>query len=284
MGTESGAKRAPSPALMRATGLSKRYVQARPFSRTRAVVNALAGVDLEIPRYGITAIVGESGSGKSTLAACLGLLEAPDEGAIGFDGNEICRDDRRTLALLRSRIQMIFQDSAGAMNPWFSAAQVIEEPLEIQRRVRGHQLRARACELMEEVGLSADWADRPCMQFSGGQKQRLAIARAISLQPEFLILDEALSGLDLITQAQILDLLLDLQQKRCLTYLVISHDLGVVKHIADFIVVMQNGRVVEQGPRGEILERSRHGHTRQLLEAAQLIDISFQSMEKGKQR
>src|ERR1700730_5600836 len=214
MGTEQATKRALKQALVRANGLSKRYAQRGPFLRTGFVIEALRDVDLEIQPRCLTALVGESGSGKSTLASCMAMLEKPDAGEIWFEGNEISRCDADGLASLRPKIQMVFQDSAGALNPGFSAAQIIAEPLEIQRRASGKKLRTRACELMEEVGLSADWADRSPLQLSGGQRQRLAIARAIALQPSFLILDESLSGLDLITQAQILNLLLDLQANR----------------------------------------------------------------------
>ncbi len=282
MGTESATKRAMTPALVRASSLSKSYEQRRPFSRTQLVVDALVEVDLEIPRHCFTAVVGESGSGKSTLAACLALLETPDRGEIWFEGKEVSRLDSRQLATVRPRIQMVFQDSAGALNPRFSAAQIIEEPLEIQRRASGQALRSRTCELMEEVGLSADWADRPSLQFSGGQRQRLAIARALALQPEFLILDEALSGLDLITQAQILNLLVDLQQAHALTYLLISHDLGLVGQIADFIVVMQRGRVVEYGSRIDVLDHPQHEHTRQLVDCEQRIERAFCSTGRAR--
>lgn len=270
------------PALVRARSLSKSYEQRRPFSRTQLVVDALVEIDLEIPRQCLTALVGESGSGKSTLAACLALLEKPDQGDIWFEGEEVSRLDSRQLAAVRSRIQMVFQDSAGALNPRFSAAQVIAEPLEIQHRAFGPELRSRTCALMEEVGLSADWANRPTLQFSGGQRQRLAIARALALEPEFLILDEALSGLDLITQAQILNLLLGLQQTHALTYLLISHDLGLVGQIADFIVVMQRGRVVEYGSRIDLLDHPQHEHTRQLLDCEQRIESAFCSTGRAR--
>jgi ABC-type glutathione transport system ATPase component len=275
MGTESATKRATTPALVRARSLSKSYEHRGPFSRTQLVVDALVEVDIEIQRQCFTALVGESGSGKSTLAACLALLEKPDRGEIWFEGKEVSRLDSRQLAAVRPRIQMVFQDSAGALNPRFSAAQMIEEPLEIQHRARGRQLHSRACELMEEVGLSADWADRPSLQFSGGQRQRLAIARALALQPDFLILDEALSGLDLITQAQILNLLVDLQQAHALTYLLVSHDLGLVGQIADFIVVMQRGRVVESGSRIDVLDHPQHEHTRQLVDCEHRMASAF---------
>src|SRR5438132_763909 len=188
MRTEQAVKRATKPALVRVGGLSKQYVQRGAFSRRKFVIDAVRGVDLEIQPRCLTALVGESGSGKSTLARCLAMLERPDRGEIWFDGEEISRRREHDLARLRPKIQMVFQDSAGALNPRFSAAQIIAEPLEIQARGSEKQLRRRACELMEEVGLSADWADRSALEFSGGQRQRLTIARAVALQPTLLIL------------------------------------------------------------------------------------------------
>jgi ABC-type glutathione transport system ATPase component len=245
------------------------------------VIDALSDVDLEIMPGCLTALVGESGSGKSTLASCLALLEKPDRGGIWFEGNEVSRCDPPELAALRPKIQMVFQDSAGALNPRFSAAQIIAEPLEIQGREAGKSLRRRACELMEEVGLSPDWADRRPLQFSGGQRQRLAIARAIALKPAFLILDESLSGLDLSTQAQILNLLLDLQDAHALTYLLISHDLSLVGQVADFVAVMQRGRIVEQGSRQDIFGRPEHAHTRELLSSCRVLESAFRTAQAG---
>jgi ABC-type glutathione transport system ATPase component len=279
MRTEQATKRTLKPALVRATGLSKNYAQPGLLFRAKFVMKALQDVDLEIQPQCLTALVGESGSGKSTLASCLAMLERPDAGEICFEGNEISHCDTRDLAALRPKIQMVFQDSAGALNPRFSAAQIVAEPLEIQRRESGKGLRSRACQLMEEVGLSADWADRSPLQFSGGQRQRLAIARAIALQPSFLILDESLSGLDLVTQAQILNLLVDLQTTRPLTYLLISHDLSLVGQVADYIAVMQKGRVVERGTRQQVFGSPQHAHTRELLACAQLLGSAFQDVE-----
>lgn len=277
MRNEQGANRAIKPALVRTSGLSKRYGQGGPFSRKKFVIDALTDVDLEIALGCVTALVGESGSGKSTLARCLGMLETPDRGEIWFEGNEISRWGPRKLAPLRPKIQMVFQDSAGALNPGFTAAEIIEEPLEVQRRESGRRLRARACELMEEVGLSPDWADRLPLEFSGGQRQRLAIARAIALKPACLILDESLSGLDLSTQAQILNLLLGLQTAHSLTYLLISHDLSLVGQVADFVAVMHQGRIVERGQRREVFTSPRHAHTRELLGSVRILESAFET-------
>ena len=281
MRTEQAVKRAAKPALVRVSGLSKQYVQRGAFSRRKFVIDAVRDVDLEIRPQCLTALVGESGSGKSTLARCLAMLERPDKGEIWFEGEEISRRRGRELASLRPKIQMVFQDSAGALNPRFSAAEIIAEPLEIQRRCGGDKLRKRASELMEEVGLSPDWADRRPLEFSGGQRQRLAIARAIALQPAFLILDESLSKLDLITQAQILQLLSGLQTRHNLTYLLICHDLTLVKRVADFVMVMQHGEIVERGTRQEVLNSPQHMHTRHLLSSVRDLESAFGDVHRG---
>jgi peptide/nickel transport system ATP-binding protein len=280
MGTEAAA-RAIKPALVKATALCKRYVQRAPFSRKKFVVDALTDVDLEIAPGCLTALVGESGSGKSTLASCLGMLEKPDRGEIWFEGSKVSFANSRELTALRPKIQMVFQDSAGALNPRFSAAQIIAEPLEIQGLESGARLRARACGLMEEVGLSPDAASRSPLEFSGGQRQRLAIARAIALKPTFLILDESLSGLDLATQAQILNLLLDLQTSHSLTYLLISHDLSLVGQVADFVAVMHHGKIVEQGNRQHVFSAPQHAHTKELLASVGLVEAAFRTAQAG---
>jgi len=279
MTAEQATKRAARPALVRVKGLHKRYVQRRAFSRSRFVVDALRNVDLELQPECLTALVGASGSGKSTLASCLAMLEKPDGGEIWFEGREISRCDARELIWLRPRIQMVFQDSAGALNPFFSAAQIVAEPLEVQRRESGRTLHQRACELMEEVGLSADWADRSPLEFSGGQRQRLAIARALALQPTLLILDESLSGLDLVTQAQILNLLADIRVTHSLTYLLITHDLSLVGQMADYIAVMHQGSIVEHGTRQRVFGSPQQAHTRKLLAATQDLESAFRAAQ-----
>jgi ABC-type glutathione transport system ATPase component len=262
-------------ALVKAVGLTKRYTQRAAFSGTKFVINALKDVDFEIQSNCVNALVGESGSGKSSLAACLALLEKPDSGEICFAGERVSGRTARELAVLRPQIQMVFQDSAGALNPRFSAARIIEEPLEIQRRASGGALRRQALELMEEVGLSPAWAGRSPLALSGGQRQRLAIARAIALQPALLILDESLSSLDLVTQAEILRLLVELRGRHNLTYLLISHDLSLVAEIADFVAVMYQGRIVEHGDRRQVFGGPQNPHTRELLALARSLEMNF---------
>jgi ABC-type glutathione transport system ATPase component len=282
MGTEATA-RAPKTALTRATALCKRYAQGG-ISGKRFTIDALSDVDLDLAPGCLTALVGGSGSGKSTLAKCLAMMETPDAGEIWFEGKTVWPGRSQDLARLRPKIQMVLQDSAGALNPRFSAAEVIAEPLEIQNLETGARLRARACELMAEVGLSPDWANRRPREFSGGQRQRLAIARALALKPTFLILDESLSGLDLSTQAQILNLLLDLQAAHSLTYLMISHDLTLVGQFADSIAVMHHGKIVERGSRQQVLGNPQHEHTRELVGAVRTLESAYRTAQAGSGR
>ena len=282
MGTEATA-RAPKTALVRTTALCKRYAQGG-ISGKRFTIDALSDVELDLAPGCLTALVGGSGSGKSTLAKCLAMLEKPDSGEIWFEGKTVWPGTERESARLRPMIQLVFQDSAGALNPRFSAAEVIAEPLEIQNLETGPRLRMRACELMAEVGLSPDWANRRPREFSGGQRQRLAIARAIALKPTFLILDESLSGLDLSTQAQILNLLLDLQAAHSLTYLLISHDLTLVGQVADSIAVMHHGKIVERGSRQQVLGSPQHPHTRELVGAVRTLEAAYRTAQAGSRR
>ena len=216
------------------------------------LVQAISQINFEIAAGQTLALVGASGCGKSTVARCITRLERPDSGHIWIDGTDIAKLGSRELFSFRSKIQMIFQDAITSMNSRFSAAEVIEEPLLIQGRCRAER-REIAKALIRDVALSPEWLDRPVMEFSGGQRQRLAIARALTLQPKLMVLDEALSGLDLSTQAQIANLLIDLQSKHSLTYLLISHEVGLVARMADDIAVMANGQIVEAGTVQQIL-------------------------------
>jgi ABC-type glutathione transport system ATPase component len=261
--------------LLRVKGLSKQYVRGGLW-RKRVPVAAVSCVDFEIPRGQTLALVGESGSGKSTVARCVTRLERPDSGEILIQGTDIAQLHPRDLVHFRSGIQMVFQDAVTSMNPRFSALEVIEEPLLIRARGghRGQGGRNRqgrrdlARGLMVEVGLSPDWMNRSILHFSGGQRQRLALARALALRPQLLVLDEALSGLDLSTQAQIANLLLDLQAAHSLTYLLISHDLALVARLADLIGVMSRGQTVEVGPTQQIVSSPKHAATKKLLASA----------------
>lgn len=260
--------------LLRVERLSKEYRQRRWYSRTAHSVIALESVDLTIYPGATYALVGESGSGKSTLARCLARLEEPSSGEIWFEGKSLLALSGRKMASVRTQIQLIFQDPATALNPRFCAAEIVAEPLRIQRRGTKNEQRERALALMEQVGLSRQSAARSPLEFSGGQRQRLAIARALTLEPKLLILDEALSGLDLSIQAQIVNLLLELQDSRSLAYLYISHDLSLVAHLADEVALMHQGKIVERGRPAELFGRPQHPHTCALLAAMPVAEPS----------
>ncbi len=278
LATNSSTNDAPIQSLLRVKGLCKGYVRGGLW-RKRVPVAAVRCVDFEIPRGQTLALVGESGSGKSTVARCVTRLETPDSGQILIQGTDISQLDSSELVPFRSGIQMVFQDAVTSMNPRFSALDVIDEPLLIRakgaqgsRKVEGGRNRQSrrdlARDLMVEVGLSPDWMNRSVLHFSGGQRQRLALARALALRPQLLVLDEALSGLDLSTQAQIANLLLDLQAAHSLTYLLISHDLALVTRLADVIGVMSEGQTVEVGPTQQIISSPNHAATKKLLASA----------------
>lgn len=212
------------------------------------------------------ALVGKSGSGKSTLARCLAGLEAPDSGEIWFQGTNFLSLRPSEFKLARREVQLVFQHSAAAMNPAFSALDAVAEPLRIggvPRKI-SHQ---QALATMEQLGIPAGSANRSPLAFSGGQRQRLVLARALLLNPKLLILDEALAGLDIPTQLQIADLLLDLQRSRALSYVFISHDLRMAAHLADTIAVLDQGKIVEMGSAKEVCMNPRCEQTRELIAA-----------------
>lgn len=262
---QSGTGRTDS--LVRVEHLSKKYVQRRPLTRAEFTVHALEDVNLTIHRGAALALVGESGAGKSTLARCLALLEEPTTGDIWFDGKNLLKLNRRELFPIRRQIQLIFQDPASALNPGMTAGEIIAEPLVIHREGTKAQRRERARELMEQVGLPGGAEHKRPLEFSGGQRQRLAIARALVLEPKLLILDEALSSLDLLNQELILKLLADLQAAHSLTYLHISHDLRLVSQFADEVAVMHDRKIVEQQPAAELFARPINRYTQELLAA-----------------
>ncbi len=251
--------------LMQVRRLSKNYAQRRPVTRSETTVQALENVNLTIHRGMTLALVGESGSGKSTLARCLAMLEQPSHGEIWYDGRNLLALNRRELFPIRSQIQLIFQDPATALNPRLGAAEIVAEPLAIRKIGTKTQQRERALALMEQVGLPADAERKRPLEFSGGQRQRLAIARALALEPKLLILDEALSSLDLANQEMILKLLADLQAAHSLTYLHISHDLRLVTQFADEVAVMNERRIVEHKTAMELFANPEDPYTQELL-------------------
>ncbi len=253
-----------------ASELTKVYRPSRGAPWRRAEVRAVDDVSFRLRRATTLAIAGESGSGKSTLAQMvLGLLQ-PSSGTVVFDGLNITDTaslSRRETLAFRRRVQPVFQNPYGSLDPMYSVFHTIEEPLRIHRIGDRHQRRQAVRELAEQVALPSSLLSRRPRELSGGQRQRVAIARALAVRPEVLVCDEAVSALDVVVQAQILDLLAELQAALGLTYLFISHDLAVIRQIADEVMVMRAGRVVEHAATEDVFTRPRHDYTRQLLAA-----------------
>ncbi len=248
-----------------------RVVEGKP----RQFVHAVDGVSFRIQRGRTLALVGESGCGKSTVARLLVGLYAPTRGEVLFDGQRTAELQGATLRTLRRRMQMIFQDPYASLNPRWKVLDIVGEPLREHGLVPGAEaLRAAVAALLESVGLAGADADKFPHQFSGGQRQRISIARALATQPEFLVCDEPTSALDVSVQAQVLNIMKDLQRERGLTYLFISHNLAVVRHVADQVGVMYLGRLVEVADKAELFARPRHPYTRMLLDAIPDIHMS----------
>jgi ABC-type glutathione transport system ATPase component len=259
--------------LLRVEAISKRYVAGGHWSK-RIPVAAVNEASFQIRSGQTHALVGPSGCGKSTVARCVARLERPDSGRIWFEQQDIVALGGRELLPIRKNIQLIFQDAVTSLNPRFSAAEAIEEPLCIQGCERSER-RHVAESVMKEVALSPSWLDRPIMHFSGGQRQRLAIARALTTRPKLLILDEAFTGLDLSTQSQIVNLLLELQAAHAFSYLLISHDLALVAGMADTVSVMANGRLVENRPTRELIADPQQEETKELIAATRTAESAL---------
>ncbi|HEX8881038.1 MAG TPA: dipeptide/oligopeptide/nickel ABC transporter ATP-binding protein [Candidatus Acidoferrum sp.] len=259
--------------LVRVENLVKCYSKER-FVGSGERVRALDGVSFSIFRATTLAIVGESGAGKSTLAFCLACLERPGSGKIWFEETDLSglkENDRR---VVRRQIQLIFQDPANSFNPRWSVLEILTEPLVVQGTLSRAEMKAGADVLLEQVGLLPRLGEKLPSELSGGQRQRLAIARALTLGPKLLILDEALSALDCSVQAQIANLLMDLQASLGMSYLFISHDLAMAGYLADEIAVMSRGQIVEQGAPEGILTQPECSITRELLAAVPRLDFS----------
>jgi oligopeptide transport system ATP-binding protein len=260
--------------LLEVTDLVKHFPIKRGILIDREVdqVRAVDGVSFRIERGETLGLVGESGSGKSTVCRAVLQLIKPTSGSIEFEGREIAGLGRRQMRPLRREMQMIFQDPYASLNPRKRVGQIVGDPLKRQGVASGSDLRRQVQELLERVGLSSEHYNRFPHEFSGGQRQRIGIARALSLKPKLVICDEPVSALDVSIQAQIVNLLDDLQDEFGLTYLFVAHDIGIVRHISDRIAVMNEGKLVEQGTADQVCESPKDEYTKKLLAAVPIPD------------
>jgi len=240
--------------------------------RTLGQVQAVDGVSLTIPRGTTLGLVGETGSGKSTLARCIAGLIPATSGKVYFEGEDITNLPRRRMAPFRRDIQMIFQDPYGSLNPRRRVGAIIGDPFAVHKTAPAGERKRKVQDLMERVGLNPEHYNRFPAEFSGGQRQRIGVARALALQPKLIICDEPVSALDVSIQAQVLNLLADLQREYGLTYLFIAHDLEVVRHVSTSVNVMYLGKIAEAGPKNLVYDTPRHPYTAALLSAAPAAD------------
>jgi len=259
-------------AILEARGLTRDYAVSRGAFRSRATIKALSDVSFSLAAGRTLAVVGESGSGKSTLARLLTLIENPTAGALLIDGEDVAQASARTRKRLRREIQIVFQNPYGSLNPRQTIGKALEEPLLVNTRLSAAERKPEALSMMAKVGLRPEYYHRYPHMFSGGQRQRIAIARALMLRPKILVLDEPVSALDVSIRAQALNLLASLQEEFGLAYVFVSHDLSVVRHIADEVMVIYLGNAVEIGGRDAIFERPQHPYTRALLSATPIAD------------
>ena len=258
--------------VVEAIDLTRHYHVRQGLLAGTATLKALRGTSFSMPAGRTLAVVGESGCGKSTLARLVTLIERPSSGTLRLDGEDANAADKASLRKLRRKVQIVFQDPYGSLNPRKKIGTILEEPLAINTSMSAEEQATAARDMMVRVGLRPEAYDRYPHMFSGGQRQRIAVARALMLRPKLLVLDEPVSALDVSIQAQVLNLLVDLQEEFNLTYLFISHDLSVVRHFADEVMVMYLGRAVEQGTREAIFSSPKHPYTRALLSSTPIAD------------
>ncbi len=270
--TEATSIRPSAHPFIRVTGLTREFTARRGWFRPPVTFRAVDEVSFGLERGETLGLVGESGSGKTTLGRCLIRLTEPTAGAILLDGTDVRALAGAALRAFRRRMQIVFQDPTGSLNPRMRVGAAVQEPIEVHGLARGPAARTRVEQLFHEVGLDSTYLDRYPHELSGGQRQRIGIARALSVEPEFLVLDEPVSALDVSVQAQVLNLLVQLKRSRDLTYLFVAHDLAVVRHIADRVAVMYLGRLVETAPAPVVYADPRHPYTRALLSAVPVPD------------
>jgi dipeptide transport system ATP-binding protein len=258
--------------LLEARALSREYPVSRGLFRKPATVKALQNVSFSLEPGRTLAVVGESGSGKSTLARLLTLIETPTSGALMVEGEDVARASRERRRALRRDVQIVFQNPFGSLNPRQKIGRALEEPLLVNTDLSAAKRREAALAMMAEVGLRPEFHHRYPHMFSGGQRQRIAIARALMLRPKILVLDEPVSALDISIRAQVLNLLAELQEAHGLAYVFVSHDLSVVRHIADEVMVIYLGGVVEIGDKAALFDAPRHPYTRALMAATPVAD------------
>ena len=248
--------------------------------RVIGYVRAVDGISFSIERGQTLGLVGESGSGKTTIGRTIVRLYKPTAGQILFEDKDLAKLNGEELRQTRQRVQMIFQDPFASLNPRFTIGSLISEPMHIYKVASRGEIRERTAELLRVVGLRPEYIDRYPHEFSGGQRQRIAVARALSINPEFVIADEPVSALDVSVRAQVLNLLQRLQQQFHLTYLFVSHDLSVVRHVADRIAVMYLGKIVELSDRDELYAAPKHPYTKALLSAVPIPDPTIEKRRK----
>lgn len=253
--------------------LRRDYITRTGLLSTPRTVHAVNGVSFAVPRGRTLAIVGESGCGKSTLARIITLIDPATSGQLLVEGKPVDIAKQSVTKALRSTVQIVFQNPYGSLNPRQKVGDVLMEPLQLNTNIPAAERRERAMAMLLKVGLQSGHFNRYPHMFSGGQRQRIAIARALMLNPRILVLDEPVSALDLSVQAQVLNLLKDLQKEFDLTYVFISHDLSVVRYLADEVLVMLNGEVVEQGSRDDLFRDPKHAYTRKLFAATPVTDV-----------